>query len=61
MCRIMVTEEQLERIKANTERFRQAEAEAEASKKSDARESWVKLHACPHCGQCPELPVWLMK
>jgi ferredoxin len=60
MCRIMVTEEQLARIKANTERFKQAEAEAEAREKSEARKSWVKLQTCPHCGQCPPLPVWLM-
>jgi hypothetical protein len=62
MCLIGITEEQLARIKANTERFKQsqAQAEAEAREKSEARESWVKLQTCPHCGQCPPLPVWLM-
>jgi ferredoxin len=60
MCQIMVTEEQLERIKANTERFKQAEAEAEARKKSEARKSWIETQTCPLCGQCLPLPVWLM-
>jgi hypothetical protein len=57
MCRIMVTEEQLERIKANTEQVMRAVEEER--KKSEARKSWIETRTCPHCGQCPSLPVWL--
>jgi DNA repair exonuclease SbcCD ATPase subunit len=58
MCRIMVTEEQLERIKANTEQVMRAVEEER--KKSEARKSWIETQTCPLCGQCLPLPVWLM-
>jgi len=32
----------------------------EAEKKTEARESWLKANTCPHCGQHPPLPPWLM-
>lgn len=32
----------------------------EEKKKAEARDGWVKAHTCPHCGQCPPLPPWLI-
>jgi hypothetical protein len=56
---IIVTEEDRRRMEAfQQEQF--ARAIEEASRKAEARKAWVEAKTCPHCGQCPELPMWLM-
>lgn len=32
----------------------------EARKKAEEKEEFIKANTCPHCGQCPPLPPWLM-
>lgn len=32
----------------------------DAARKNEARDAWLRLSTCEHCGQHPPLPPWLI-